>query len=258
MPQNRYSSTMQDSSDDALQYIATGAAARAYAVGGSIYGLPDRPDAPEVAEVDRPASSLTGPNKRDVDVKLAQCIKASGLLGTAVLTRTYTANGRPTRGVPVHLAGMQPTERVPFVELVEDATLTNADMYMCRRYRAASKGAKFAASMEKEARVRARNWWRAARPYWPLNADGSFESGIVRVNPNTGRETLKFKDGSYLDARIAAWKHTDKDESEAIEAKRARELSRAEELKLLADEQAADAQAQKRGRLLETRKAAKR
>jgi hypothetical protein len=57
-----------------------------------------------------------------------------------------------------------------------------------------------------------------------LDKAGRFESGKRRINPETGRDTLRFLDGSYLDDRIEQHKAMRRDDCEAIEAKRERTL----------------------------------
>ena len=120
---------------------------------------------------------------------------------------------------------MPPAERVPLVLACEDETVSEPEIRQLRRYRNAMKGEKFAASMEREQRERTRAYWRAALPFWPLDKAGRFESGKRRVNPETGRETLRFLDGSYLDDRIEQHRAMNRDEAERIEGKRERTLA---------------------------------
>lgn len=205
----------------------------------------------------RHGSSLTRGNATDADVRLAQFIRISGLRGVAVLTRgegrehgiRLTAKGTGTRNVPIEGAGLCPSERCNLIPPSEDDTLSSKEYYFLRRYRDSKKGAAFAESMESERRERDRAFWRAASPWWPLDKAGRFQSGKARVNPNTGRETLRFLDGSYLDDRIAAHKAAHADHYEAVESKRDR-LSRDAELALLMAEQAQDRKAQRKGRLV--------
>lgn len=205
----------------------------------------------------RRGSSLTSGKATDTDVRLAQYVRISGLRGVAVLTRgegrehgiRLTAKGTNTRNVPIEGAGLCPSERCNLIPPSEDDTLTSKEYYFLRRYRDSKKGAAFAESMESERRERDRAFWRAASPWWPLDKAGRFQSGKVRTNPTTGRETLRFLDGSYLDDRITAHKLANVDHYERVESKRER-LSRDAELALLIAEQAADRKAQRKGRII--------
>jgi hypothetical protein len=204
----------------------------------------EKPELPEVPEPDRPGSRLTHPGKSDQDVRLAQFIRITGMRGVSVLNAgdfgKWTANGSATRNVPNDVSGLPPVERKPVPVRCEDETISEPEVRQLRRYRNAMKGEKFAASMLREQTERSRAYWRAALPFWPLDKAGRFEAGKRRVNPDSGRDTLRFLDGSYLDDRIAAHQQTHKDECEQIESKREREVSRAAELRELVDMQAAD------------------
>jgi hypothetical protein len=107
----------------------------------------------------------------------------------------------------------------------DDETMSEPEVRQLRRYRNAMKGEKFAASMAKEERERTRAYWRAALPFWPLDKAGRFESGKRRINPETGSDTLRFLDGSYLDDRIEQHRAMNRDEAERIESKRERTLA---------------------------------
>ena len=152
----------------------------------------DETGAVSYSEPNRPGSRLTGPNATDQSVRLAQYVRASGLRGIAVLNRGDTsdiinlsAKGTGTRPFPFDSRGSCPSERMNFLPVAEDVTLGSDEMRQVRRYRYSMKAEAFAASMQKEAKARERNYWREAFPYWPLNADGSFESGKIRTNPRS-------------------------------------------------------------------------
>lgn len=255
---------------DRADYTLIGAMARASAVGGGIYGLPDRPDAPEVAEPDKRASVLTMPTpndpaaqaRQDVRVRLAQYVRLSGLRGVAVVSRgdlstvhraksgaitaltpNVTARGAETRSVPIHLAGCDPSDPRAYMPDGRDATTgeqTASEVRDSRRYRDSSKGSKFAASMRRERDARRRGWIREAFPYLPYDVKHArFVDGV-----RTARETY-YPDGTTLSERREAFFNS---LSESERDDRRNVLDAASELAGLIAEQREDAKRQRKGR----------
>lgn len=219
--------------------------AYATAVGGRLYGLPDKWElVPEVeaVEPDRRGSRLTAPNATDESVRLAQYVRLSGLLGVAALSRTVTARGTATRNVPDHLSGECPDERCNFVPDMPDA-LTQQELRHAERYRSAMKGAKFAESMLKSKRVRDNAFWRNALPYWPIDKAGRMMQGMI-----VGGERLFDLGGNLVSLRTLHAAHVAADIATDKDADNQRK-SRAAELAALIAEQEADSKRSKRGKL---------
>jgi hypothetical protein len=227
-------------------YSLARAVARTYAVGGAIYGLPDKPDAPEVTEPDRPGSRLTAPNATDTSVKLAQFVRISGMRGVAVLNRFdtsavrhLTATGRHCHTRKEDPRGMPPTYRGNVMP--DDDEPRDDGIRQSRRYRESMRGAKFAKSLADERVARHTLTLRNALPYWPFDAKhGRFIDG-VRI----GSER-HFPDGTTLSQRVE-W-HS-KAEAEAI-AEASQRMAREVELARLVAEQDADLKAQRKGRMV--------
>jgi hypothetical protein len=228
------------------QYIALGQESRATAVGGAIYGLPNRwdvePDPKPIPEAERKPSKLTALNATDASVRLAQYVRISGLLGVAALSKPVTARGSATRNVPDHLSGMCPDERCNFVPDMPDA-LTQQELRFAERYRSSMKGTKFAASMLKAKGIRNKAYWRNAFPFWPIGKDGAMLTGFQHNG-----ERMFDIGGNLVSLRTLYAKHM---ESEAKTDKDAdaQRKSRASELALLIKEQEEDKKRSKRGRI---------
>lgn len=225
-------------------------AMRVFPVGGSMfYGLPDRPAPTPPSERDRPGSARTkyveptDPEsyaRETTRHRLADYTRLAGLLGyVAMPSRAYTVNaGRPTRNVPNNASGMPPATIGESLgrAIAEHMLLNDGELRHLRRYRYASKGSKFAESMEREQRERDLAYWREALPYWPLTKSGEFAVGM----PYAG--TVVFHDGTTLRERIKAWQETHSDEVEESARKTAR-MRRDEEIRKLEEEQRAEMRA---------------
>lgn len=231
-------------------YILIGQLARATACGGSIYGLPDKPEAPETApKADRPHGA-SDPRKSDADVKLAQLYRLTGLKGTSVLSRAdyhtgkkgegrmVTARGRPTANVPSHLSGLEPNASLAVHQASDgtDMTVTGDEIRFLRRYREGMRGKAYAASMEREHAERTLAYWRAAFPWIPCDSHGKLWEG-KRYNRADGIGERIYADGSMLSER--------KREYDAAQHSAESQTERDAEIARLAAESAADARAER-------------
>jgi hypothetical protein len=145
---------------DKVSYIMQGASSRAHAVGGSLYGLPDKPEGFEVPEGDRPASVTTGPDA--IACKLRQYQRIAGIKGVAVLARTpVTAQGRTTHSIRLDACGLSPSDQI--AAQAPEVGGKN-DMVFVARYRGVYRGAEFAKSMARAEASRSRKSTRRTSP----------------------------------------------------------------------------------------------
>lgn len=185
---------------------------------------------------DRKGSSRTRPNATDLDVRLSDAYRLSGMIGFVALpSRTYTARGTATRNVPSHVSGLPPCDTTdPLARVTFDFMLLNdAELRHLRKYKEAKKGAAYALACATERRERDRAYWRAALPHMPRNKNGDFTAFTQYGG------TLLFGDGSTSAEHYANWSKSNADHIEDM-AQRSKRLSRAEELARLTDDQTQD------------------
>jgi len=179
--------------------------------------------------------SLSGPRLTDADVRARQWSRITGIVGVAMPSRSdyrggkkgegrmLSARGKATTNVPVHLSAAFPDYRDAVVpEDGTDITITGGEVRYLRRYKDAMRGDAFAAAMEAERLERNEAYWRAAFPWWPLNAKGKRQACKWYTRPDGVSEAV-FHDGKLMSEYLAEWGGDDVKRT-MTEAERLREI----------------------------------
>jgi hypothetical protein len=231
------------------EYIGIGAASIATAVGGVIYGLPERDHDPQATWLEeaklprfnRAGSVTSGPDTGRA--RVVQFARIAGLKGTSTPPAKVTASGKATRTYRFDSIGLCPSERGNAYPESSDYGTSEREVRMLRRYRDLMKGDKFAASMANERAARHTNVMRA-NSVWPFDEKHSrFYAGV-----QIGADRYFDCCDSTLSQLVEFNKAQDADNI----AGAAERMSREVELAALIAEQDADARAQRKGKILES------
>ena len=210
---------------DMADYIGIGAASIATAVGGVIYGLPERDHEPQatwleeklIASLNRRGSATTGTDTGRA--RVIQFARIAGLKGTTTPPAKVTAYGKATRTYRSDSIGLCPSDRGNAYPEASDYGTSEKEVRQLRRYKSSMKGKKFAASMEAERIARHVNVMRA-NSVWPFDAKNArFYAGVP-----LGKDRYFESCDSTLAQLVAFNKAHDADNIEAAYERMSREV----------------------------------